>query len=75
MSRSGYVDDCDDMLALGRWRGAVRSAIRGARGQSLLREALVILDALPPEKRRLMYGFEVQGGWTAFSGRWGSIGE
>lgn len=47
MSRSGYVDDCEDQWALIRWRGAVNSAIRGARGQAMLREVLAALDALP----------------------------
>lgn len=49
MSRSGYSDDCD-VWALIRWRGAVKSAIRGARGQAMLRELIQALDALP-EKR------------------------
>lgn len=49
MSRSGYSDDCEGW-ALIMWRGAVKSAIRGARGQAFLREALVALDAMP-EKR------------------------
>jgi len=39
MSRSGYSDDCD-VWALIRWRGAVKSAIRGARGQAMLRELI-----------------------------------
>ena len=47
MSRSGYVDDDDDVLALGRYRGRVASAIRGKRGQRLLRECLAALDAMP----------------------------
>lgn len=47
MSRSGYVDDCDDVLELGRWRGAVKSAINGKRGQAFLKEMLVALDAMP----------------------------
>ena len=46
MSRSGYSDDCDGW-ALICWRGAVKSAIRGARGQALLRETLTALDAMP----------------------------
>ena len=50
MSRSGYVDECDDQWQLIRWRGAVKSAIRGARGQVVLRELIAALDALP-EKR------------------------
>lgn len=47
MSRSGYVDDMDDQWALIRWRGAVKSAIRGKRGQSFLREMVAALDAMP----------------------------
>lgn len=52
MGRSGYVDDYgdDDPLALGRWRGAVRSAQRGKRGQAFLRECLATLDAMPERK-------------------------
>jgi hypothetical protein len=46
MSRSGYSDDIDGW-ALIRWRGAVTSAIRGARGQAMLRELVKALDALP----------------------------
>lgn len=49
MSRSGYSDDCDGW-ALIRWRGAVKQAISGARGQAMLRELVQALDALP-EKR------------------------
>lgn len=48
MSRSGYVDDDgDDPLVLGRWRGAVKSAIGGKRGQVLLHDLLAVLDAMP----------------------------
>lgn len=47
MSRSGYVDDVDDTLALGRWRAQVKSAIRGKRGQSFLRELAKAMDAMP----------------------------
>jgi hypothetical protein len=47
MSRSGYSDDYDDLWAHIRWRGAVSSAIRGKRGQAILRELVVALDALP----------------------------
>lgn len=53
MSRHGYSDDCDDDLALGRWRGRVASAIRGKRGQAFLREMRDALDALP-EKRLIV---------------------
>lgn len=47
MSRSGYVDDSEDQWSHIRWRGAVKSAIRGNRGQSFLREMADALDALP----------------------------
>lgn len=46
MSRSGYVDDYDGWDLI-RWRGAVKSAIRGKRGQAFLREMATALDALP----------------------------
>lgn len=44
MSRSGYSDDCDNVQL---WRGAVVSAVRGKRGQQLLRELAEALDAMP----------------------------
>lgn len=52
MSRSGYCDDYgdDDPLALGRYRAQVASAIRGKRGQALLRELLAGLDAMPDKR-------------------------
>lgn len=46
MSRAGYHDDLDEW-ALIRWRGAVKAAIRGKRGQAFLREMLAALDAMP----------------------------
>lgn len=46
MSRSGYVDDMDDILELGRYRGQVKSAIRGKRGQAFLRELADAMDAM-----------------------------
>lgn len=46
MSRSGYSEDLDQW-ALIRWRGAVKAAIRGNRGQALLREMEAALLALP----------------------------
>lgn len=62
MSRSGYSDDYDgtewDMI---RWRGAVASAIRGARGQALLRELRDALDAMP-EKRLIAEELQDQTG-------------
>lgn len=47
MSRSGYIEDCEDQWGLICWRGAVARAVRGKRGQAFLREALTALDALP----------------------------
>lgn len=47
MSRSGYSDDYDDQWGLIRWRGAVASAMKGARGQAFLKEMVEALDALP----------------------------
>lgn len=49
MGRSGYSDDCDGW-ALIRWRGAVAAAVRGARGQQLLRELAAALDAMPDKR-------------------------
>lgn len=54
MSRSGYSDDCDDTWGVIRWRGAVKSAIRGRRGQAFLREVLDALDAMQ-EKRLIAH--------------------
>jgi hypothetical protein len=50
MSRSGYSEDCDDQWALIRWRGAVKSAIRGKCGKSFLKEMLAALDAMPVKR-------------------------
>ena len=54
MSRHHYSDECEDYWASIRWRGAVRSAIRGKRGQAFLREMLAALDAMP--EKRLVRG-------------------
>ena len=59
MSRSGYSDGLDNW-ALIRWRGAVASAIRGPRGQRLLRDLVAALDELP--SRRLIAGALVHDG-------------
>lgn len=52
MSRSGYTDDgdCDDDLALGRWRGIIASATRGKRGQRFFLDLVAALDALPDKR-------------------------
>ncbi len=53
MSRSGYSDDCNQWELI-KWRGAVKSAIRGRRGQAFLKEMLMALDDLP--EKRLIEG-------------------
>lgn len=50
MSRSGYTDDCDYGVQWINWRGAVKSAIRGKRGQAFLYEMLHAMAALPERK-------------------------
>lgn len=47
MSRSGYTDDCEH---LGLWRGAVRRATTGHRGQAFLVKLLSALDAMPNKR-------------------------
>ena len=54
MSRSGYSEDEIDQWDHIRWRGAVKSAIRGARGQGFLCEMLAALEAMP--RQRLIAG-------------------
>lgn len=49
MSRSGYSDDPEPWDLI-RWRGAVMSAIRGKRGQAMLRELLAAMDAMPKKE-------------------------
>jgi len=61
MSRSGYSDDCD---GLGLYRGAVESALRGKRGQVLLKELLAALDAMP-DKRLVANELEADGQFCA----------
>lgn len=61
MSRSGYNDGCDGWELI-CWRGAVNSAIRGARGQAFLKELAAIMDATPEEQRRLIPGHMEMGG-------------
>jgi len=50
MSRSGYSEDLDNWDLI-RWRGAVESAMKGRRGQDLLRQLLHAMDEL--EDKRL----------------------
>lgn len=63
MSRSGYSDSCENWSLI-RWRGAVASAIRGQRGQQLLRDLLAALDALP-DKRLIAGALEIDGEYCA----------
>lgn len=50
MSRSGYTDDNDDPLALGRWRAIIVSATRGRRGQAFFHSLADALDAMPDKR-------------------------
>ena len=47
MSRSGYSDEIDDQWSLIRWRGAVKQALSGKRGQAFMKEAIAAMDAMP----------------------------
>jgi len=49
MSRSQYSDDVDGWELI-RWRGAVKAALRGVRGQELLHGLASALDALPEKQ-------------------------
>ena len=53
MSRSEYTEDGENWEMI-KWRGQVASAIRGKRGQALLRELLEALDAMA--EKRLIAG-------------------
>lgn len=49
MSRSDYSDSLDQWAQI-CWNGAVQQAIRGKRGQVLLRDLLGALDAMPDKR-------------------------
>ena len=54
MSRHGYTENGEeDTLAFGRWRAQVANAIRGRRGQRLLRDLVAGLEAMPADRREL----------------------
>lgn len=62
MSRSGYSDDaCDDQWRFIMWRGAVKKAIRGKKGQRFLREMLAALDRLGGNRRLIKDDLEAHG--------------
>lgn len=63
MSRSGYVDDLDEWAVI-RWRGAVKAALRGRRGQNLLRDLAEAMDDMP-KKRLIADDLERQGQYCA----------
>lgn len=69
MSRSGYSDDIDNWDLI-RWRGQVASAIRGKRGQQLLKELADALDAMP-EKQLIAHELKSETGYCAL----GVVGE
>jgi hypothetical protein len=64
MSRANYSDDFDDYYLVALWRGAVRSALRGRRGQAFLRDLLSALQALP-DKRLIAGSMEKDGRFCA----------
>lgn len=64
MSRSGYSDECDDQWQMICWRGAVKSAIKGARGQAFLKELAAAMDAMP-EKRLTTHALQADGKFCA----------
>ena len=47
MSRSGYIDDWDEVGLMNLYRANVARASMGKRGQKLLREMAAALDAMP----------------------------
>lgn len=61
MSRSGYSDDCDDVLKFGRWRGIIASATRGKRGQAFFKDLVKALDEMP-EKRLIANSLQEETG-------------
>jgi hypothetical protein len=65
MTRSNYMDDGDiDQWASIRWRGAVKSAASGSRGQAFFRDLITALDAIP-EKTLIADELEVDGQFCA----------
>lgn len=69
MGRHGYTDEPANDWKLIRWRGQVASAMRGRRGQGLLRDLLDALDAMP-RKRLIAREF-----WNGEACALGALGE
>ena len=63
MSRSNYSEDLDNWAMI-KWRGQVTSAIRGKRGQTLLRELAEAMDAMQ-EKELIASELEADGAHCA----------
>ncbi len=61
MSRSGYTDDYDDDGTINLYRGNIRRATNGKRGQRFFRDLVAALDALP-EKRLIRGDLETEEG-------------
>jgi hypothetical protein len=61
MSRSGYTEECDDYLEIGRWRGRVKSATNGKRGQEFFHKLIVALDAMEVKELAAMDSWEDEG--------------
>src|SRR4051812_12282578 len=70
MSRSGYSEDCDNDWAMICYRGAVKSAIRGKRGQAFLNELLASLDAMPIKR---LISDELEGTDRMSFSHWGIV--
>lgn len=71
MSRSGYSDDLEQWYLI-RWRGQVASATRGKRGQTLFKDLLAALDAMP-EKALVEDDLETEEGGVCALGALGRV--
>lgn len=71
MSRSNYTDDEGYPGQFAMWRGQVKSAIRGRRGQAFLKDLLAALDAMP--EKRLIQNDLVRGGEVCTIGALGLV--
>lgn len=47
MSRSGYIDDTDDIGRLNLYRAAVERSMKGSRGQKFLKDLAAEMDSMP----------------------------
>jgi len=73
MSRSGYDDDYgDDQWSMIMYRGRVASATRGKRGQALLKDILIAMNAMP-YKRLIAHELEMADGAVCAIGAAGKL--